>query len=161
MGLKEVKLFEIGTVWKGGKELVTLGTVSEKPARPDDSGRSGGEKASEKVLEPIDATKYETLPLSTATRFEPFSKYPYIVRDIAMWVPSTTNEQQVQQTIKEGAGELAHKVMLFDRFEKAGKTSLAYRIIFQSFDRTLTEGEVNQSMANLSAILVDKGFEIR
>ena len=161
LGLKEVKLFEIGTVWKGGKELVTLGTVSEKPARPDDSGRSGGEKASEKVLEPIDATKYETLPLSTATRFEPFSKYPYIVRDIAMWVPSTTNEQQVQQTIKEGAGELAHKVMLFDRFEKAGKTSLAYRIIFQSFDRTLTEGEVNQSMANLSAILVDKGFEIR
>ena len=149
LGLKEVKLFEVGTVWKGGKELVTLGMIGEKEA------------AKEIALKPVVADKYEALPLSTATRFEPFSKYPYIVRDIAMWVPSTTNEQQVQQTIKEGAGELAHKVMLFDRFEKAGKTSLAYRIIFQSFDRTLTEGEVNQSMANLSAILVDKGFEIR
>ena len=149
LGLKEVKLFEVGTVWKGGKELVTLGMIGEKEA------------AKEIPLKPVVADKYEALPLSTATRFEPFSKYPYIVRDIAMWVPSTTNEQQVQQTIKEGAGELAHKVMLFDRFEKAGKTSLAYRIIFQSFDRTLTEGEVNQSMANLSAILVDKGFEIR
>ena len=151
LGLKEVKLFEIGTVWKGGKELVMLGTVSEK------------EEASEKILEPVDATSYEILPLSNATRFEPFSKYPYIVRDVAFWVPKTTEitTELITELIKKEAGELAHKVMLFDRFEKAGKQSLAYRVIFQSFDRTLTEVEVNQSMANLSAILVDKGFEIR
>jgi len=162
LGLKEVKLFEIGTVWpaspktssrggKGGKELVMLGTVSEK------------EEASEKILEPVDATSYEILPLSNATRFEPFSKYPYIVRDVAFWVPKTTEltTELITELIKKEAGELAHKVMLFDRFEKAGKQSLAYRVIFQSFDRTLTEVEVNQSMAKLSRILVDKGFEIR
>ena len=149
LGLKEVKLFEIGVVWKGGKEYGVLGMIGEK------------EKASEKVLEPVDATKYETLPLSTAARFEPFSKYPYIVRDIAMWTSPTNNEQQVQQTIKDGAGELAHKVMLFDRFEKGGKTSLAYRIIFQSFDRTLTEAEVNAVMEKVSAKLKGEGFEIR
>ena len=56
---------------------------------------------------------------------------------------------------------MAHKVMLFDRFEKGGKTSLAYRIIFQSFDRTLTEAEVNAVMEKVSAKLKGEGFEIR
>ena len=49
--LTEVKLFEIGPVWKGGKEVWMVGTVSEK------------EKASEKLLEPIAAKEYENLPL--------------------------------------------------------------------------------------------------
>jgi phenylalanyl-tRNA synthetase beta chain len=146
LGLKEVKLFEIGTVWKGGKELVMLGTISEKEA------------AKESSLKPADATSYEDLPLSTATRFEPFSKYPYIVRDIAMWAAGGIDAEKI---IRAEAGPLAVKISLFDTFEKAGKTSLAYRIIFQSFDRTLTEAEVNQIMANLSLILVDKGFVIR
>ncbi len=149
LGLKEIKLFEIGTVWKGGEEKIMLGTVSEK------------EKVSEKVLEPADASAYEDLPLSVAARFEPFSKYPYIVRDIALWVPSGTEAGVVLAEIKKEAGELAHTVTLFDRFEKEGKISLAYRLIFQSFSKTLTEEEVNQIMAKISGILGDKGFEIR
>jgi len=161
LGLTEVKLFEIGTVWKGGK-----------PARPDDSGRSGGEqmmlgtvsekqKASEKVLEPAGTAAYEDLPLSTAIRFEPFSKYPYIVRDIAMWTSPTNNYNQVQQTIQKEAGPLAVKISLFDRFEKEGRVSLAYRIIFQSFEKTLTEAEANAAMEKVSAVLKAQGYEIR
>lgn len=157
LGLAEIKLFEIGTVWKGGKETVMLGTVSEIGPRPT----SPGLEASEKVLEPITVDHYQDLPLSTAVRFEQFSKYPYIVRDIAMWTPTGTDANEILADLKKGAGELAHKVVLFDRFEKEGKISLAYRIIFQSFDRTLTEAEVNQIMATVSGILVDKGFEIR
>ena len=149
LGLKEVKLFEIGTVWKGDKEVIMLGTISEK------------EKAQERVLEPVSGARYGELPLSTTKRFAQFSKYPYIVRDIAIWVPNGTEPALVLTIITAGAGPLAVKVSLFDRFEKAGKVSLAYRIVFQSFDRTLTEVEVNQIMAKLSAILVDKGFEIR
>jgi phenylalanyl-tRNA synthetase beta chain len=149
LGLKEVKLFEIGTVWKGDKELTMLGTISEK------------QKAQEKVLEPETAAAYDSLPLSTTERYQTFSKYPYIVRDIAMWVPAGTDERVVLEQIKTDAGELAVRVALFDTFEKEGKVSLAYRIIFQSFDRTLTEIEVNQIMPKISAILVDKGFEIR
>ena len=149
LGLKEIKLFEIGTVWKDGTESVVLGTITEK------------EKASEKMLTPADASTYEALPLSAAKRFEHFSKYPYIVRDIAMWTSPTNNEQQVQQTIKDEAGELAHKISLFDTFSKEGRTSLAYRIIFQSFDRTLTEAEVNLIMEKVSTALKAKGFEIR
>ncbi len=148
LGLKEVKLFEIGTVWKGGKEITMLGTVTEK------------QKASEKELEVADIPA-ESLPLSTTERYKAFSRYPYIVRDIAMWTPQGTNEQGVLELIKKEAGELVQNIWLFDRFEKEGKVSLAYRIIFQSFDRTLTEGEANAAMEKVSALLKGKGFEIR
>ena len=146
LGLTEVKLFEIGTVWKGGKERVMLGTVSEK------------QKAFEKILEPVDAAAYEDLPLSTAVRFEHFSKYPYIVRDIAMWAAGDADAEKI---IRAQAGPLAIKVSLFDRFEKEGRVSLAYRIIFQSFEKTLTEAEANAAMEKVSAALKAQGYEIR
>src|SRR3989344_5523210 len=146
LGLKEVKLFEIGTVWKGGKERVILGTVSEK------------QKAFEKILEPVDAAAYENLPLSTAIRFEHFSKYPYIVRDTAMWAAGDADAEKI---IRAQAGPLAIKDSLFDRFEKEGRVSLAYRIIFQSFEKTLTEAEANAAMEKVSAALKAQGYEIR
>lgn len=149
LGLKEVKLFEIGTVWKDNKEMLMVGTVTEKEA------------AQEKPLAPMPVSEYANLPLSVAGRFESFSKYPYIVRDIAMWVPAGTDEEAVRAAIASAAGALAVRVSQFDRFEKEGRVSLAYRIIFQSFDHTLTEEEANAAMANVAAAMKSKGFEIR
>ncbi len=151
LGLKEAKLFEIGVVWKGDKEVVMLAIISEK------------EKASEKVLEPMDATSYEALPLSTAVRYQPFSKYPYIVRDIAMWTPEdgSADSDDAYAVISDLAGPLLNKVTLFDEFKKGEKVSLAFRLIFQSFDKTLTEEDANSAMEKVSAVLKAKGFEIR
>ncbi len=149
LGLKEVKLFEIGTVWKDGKETIMLGTISEK------------KKAEEKPLLPVDASLYETLPLSTTLSYKPYSKYPYIVRDIAMWTPAGTESSDIEATLKELSGELVQKIALFDRFEKGDRTSFAFRLIFQSFKRTLTEAEANDVMAKISDALHAKGFEIR
>lgn len=149
LGLKELKLFEIGTVWKGGRETTMVGTVTEK------------QPAQEKPLETATASSYGEYPLSSATRFKPFSKYPYIVRDIAMWVPAGTDEDAVRAEIAQAAGPLAQKVMRFDRFEKEGRISLAFRIIFQSFDRTLTEEEANAAMAQVNAAVTVKGYEVR
>jgi phenylalanyl-tRNA synthetase beta chain len=148
LGLKEVKLFEIGPAWKGGNEITMVGIADEKGV-------------TEKPLEPISAAQYESLSVSRTERYRPFSKYPYIVRDIAMWVPAGTDETEVAESIKKEAGELAQTVRLFDRFEKAAKTSLAYRVVFQSFERTLTEAEVNAVMEKVAASLKAKGFEIR
>ena len=150
LGLKEVKLFEIGAVWKGGKEAVMIGTISEK------------EKATEMLLVgPEDPHAYDDLPLSQAERYQPFSRQPYIVRDVALWVPTSTTEQQIQETIKTEAGPLCVAVRLFDTFEKGGRISLAFRLIFQSRERTLTEGEANDAMAKVAEVLKSQGFEIR
>lgn len=149
LGLKEVKLFEIGMVWINGKEETHIATVDAKG------------KIDEKVLEPVTAESYDAHALSDAERYETFSRYPYIVRDVAFWTPAGTDEDAVMKDIEEKAGELCVRISLFDRFQKGDKTSLGYRLIFQSFERTLTEAEVNQIMQEISRILVEKGFEVR
>jgi phenylalanyl-tRNA synthetase beta chain len=149
LGLKEIKLFEIGTVWEEKEEKVLVGTVSEK------------EKASEKPLEIADRSAYEEFPLSATERYRTFSKYPYVVRDIALWVPAGTAADTVLALITAGAGGLLARAELFDQFEKAGRVSYAFRLIFQSFERTLTEAEINPIMEKIYATLKEKGFEIR
>lgn len=53
------------------------------------------------------------------------------------------------------------KISLFDTFQKNDKISYAYRLIFQSFDRTLVEAEVNTLMQKVYDKLKAEGFEIR
>jgi phenylalanyl-tRNA synthetase beta chain len=147
LGLKEIKLFEVGPVWKEGKEILMLGTVSERQA------------ANEEPLK--EAAMPAELTLSTTKRYKNFSRYPYIVRDIAAWIPSGTDPNEVLNVIKQEAGELTQNVWAFDRFEKEGRVSIAFRLIFQSFERTLTEEEVNKIMEKVSEKLKSLGFEIR
>lgn len=167
LGLKEIKLFEIGTVWKGGKEQVMVGIIEEKG------------KALEKLLEGGESKEYEGLSISAALRFEQFSKYPYIVRDIALWAPDLpkseaigrksqffrapagTEPEQVLGIIRTQASGLLIRSEKFDEFKKGKKTSYAFRLIFQSFEKTLTDEEVNRIMEKISTTLTSKGFEIR
>ena len=83
------------------------------------------------------------------------------MRDIAFWTPASTNQEDVEKLIQSSAGGLARRVALFDRFEKGERVSLGFRIIFQSFERTLTEVEVNEIMQKVGEALVAQGFEIR
>jgi phenylalanyl-tRNA synthetase beta chain len=150
LGLKEVKLFEIGVVWKDGREETHVATVDGKG------------NVEEKALQPVQTTdSYENYPLSTAIQYKPFSRYPYIVRDVAFWIPEGTDEVAVKEMIQTEAGKLCKKIALFDRFQKADKTSLAFRLIFQAFDKTLEDSEANTAMEKVYAALKANGFEIR
>ena len=113
------------------------------------------------LVGPEEPASYDDLPLSSAVRYKTFSKYPYIVRDIALWVPADTNADAVKENIAAEAGELCAAVRLFDTFQKEGRVSLAFRLIFQSSERTLTEQEANEAMQKVSEKLKAQGFEIR
>ena len=153
LGLTDVKLFEIGTVWKDGKEITMVGSVGEN--------QPAVEKPITEYVESVEPSQYESMPTSTSVLYRPFSKYPYIVRDVAIWVPNGTDPTNVLTLLQKTAGELCVKTYLFDRFEKAGKVSLAFRLIFQSFEKTLTETEANAAMDNVHTTLKAEGFEIR
>ena len=150
LNLKEIKLFEIGTIWhKEGEETVVAmasekGTPMQKPLAWNDV-----------------PSAYDDLPLSSTTRYQTFSRYPFIVRDIALWTPAGTESETVLQIIRSCAEDLLVRSELFDRFEKGNKVSLAFRLIFQSFEKTLTDAEVNAVMERISAALKARGFEIR
>ncbi len=149
LGLKEVKLFEIGSVWKGGKETMMVGTVTDK------------EKASEKPLASVPATKYDDLPLSTTERYKPFSRFPSITRDIALWVSSGTTMENVMAVIAKALGDFAVRIDLFDEFKKGDKISYAFRTVFQSPEKTLTNDEANAAMEKVYTVVAKNGWQVR
>ncbi|HEV3245475.1 MAG TPA: phenylalanine--tRNA ligase subunit beta [Candidatus Paceibacterota bacterium] len=152
LGLKYIRLFEIGTVWQKENEVTTLGIADENGVRE----------------EPLDFARgkphagYENLPTSPAERYKPFSRYPFIVRDIAMWVPQNNQSfTEVVNIFGEYSQGLLQHVDLFDQFQKDNRVSYAFHLVFQSFDRTLTDLEVNAIMLNISKAVGAKGFEVR
>ena len=50
---------------------------------------------------------------------------------------------------------------LFDTFSKDGKTSYAFRMIFQSFEKTLSDDEINGSMEKIYTDVKARGWEVR
>jgi phenylalanyl-tRNA synthetase beta subunit len=99
-------------------------------------------------------------------KFKQFSVYPFITRDIALFVSKQDDTESVKSgiysVIKKEAGEILVKgPELFDEFEKEGKRSLAFRMIFQSNERTLSDDEVNSYMTKLYDFVKTKGWEVR
>lgn len=151
LGVSEVKIFEIGVVWRGGEEMLVAGTAGEK------------EEAKEEPIVPVAAERYGSLPVSQAERYRPFSRYPFIVRDIALWTPDGTNPSDVLALIRAEAGSLLVRSEKFDEYrnEKTGKISYAFRLVFQSFEKTLTDPEANAQMEKVTTAVKSRGWEVR
>ena len=97
-----------------------------------------------------------------AINYRPFSVYPRITRDLALWVGEGIEAEAVAKIIIAQAGPLlADLPILFDEFAKAGKKSLAFRLVFQSSEKTLTDEEVSQALAPILTALTAQGWELR
>ncbi len=97
--------------------------------------------------------------------YKPVSPYPFISRDIAVWVPVSVSWEDIRGFCDQVGNALVVRIDLFDTFtkEKDGvtMTSYAFRLVFQSYDRTLTDDEVNTCVQEYHQILQEKGYEIR
>jgi phenylalanyl-tRNA synthetase beta subunit len=62
---------------------------------------------------------------------------------------------------EEGTSLLIKEPYLFDSFSKEGRTSFAYRLVFQSYEKTLTDEEVNPIMDNVTKKISSLGWEVR
>ena len=103
---------------------------------------------------------------SSDKKFIPFSNEPFMVRDIALFVDSTESIENVKEVIKSSAAGVAKELLikgpdLFDQFEKEGKKSLGFRMLFQANDRTLTDIEVNGFMDKVYEAVKGKGWQVR
>lgn len=91
---------------------------------------------------------------------EQITRYPAVERDLAIEVDQKINSAQALEVIKEWGGQLLQRIVIFDLYAgeqvPAGCKSLAFKMTFQSYDRTLTEAEVNDSIDQIRIGLEDQ-----
>jgi phenylalanyl-tRNA synthetase beta chain len=115
--------------------------------------------------EPSDLADLD-LPKSVSLEYKKFSPYPFMVRDIAVFVPNSVKSDDVWNVIRKGIEsadgmELLVRNALFDEFKKDGKVSYAFRMVFQSMEKTLTDEESNKIMERVNAEVQAQGWEVR
>jgi phenylalanyl-tRNA synthetase beta chain len=166
LNMKEVKIFEIGTVFLKGKEEIRV-VYGDKKNITELSLEEFCEKSnllSENIIS-FDNLIQKSQPKGA---FKMWSIYPFIVRDIAVWVSveieenGVTNKEKLVKIYKEFGGEILNgEPILFDEFTKGDKTSVGYRLIFQSYVRTLTDDEVSSVMKKINEKISLLGWEVR
>ena len=182
------KVFEIGSVYKNGKEAlhvaVAIRPVAKKKReqKTQDALAEIKRKLEERFAVSLPESEgevlefdlqevfadfkaegdYPKLPVLPNIQFKPFSQFPFVLRDIAVWIPNDKNKTDIEEVIKKHSGDLLKRFDLFDVFEKDEKTSYAYHLVFQSDSKTLTDEEVNEIMKKIERELNSKeGFEVR
>jgi phenylalanyl-tRNA synthetase beta chain len=191
LGISDVRVFEIGTVFEkeesGVGEFIalTLGTRTKGDGYnpKDDKVLEEGIQVIQKALgieiewniekgvaEVNFSSLLEKLPVPVAydaftkgtdITYKKISAYPAVSRDIALWVQSGEEAAVVSAQLTAAAGPLLVRHSLFDTFTKDGRTSYAFRLVFQATDRTLTDEEVNKIMGDVYVIAKEKGWEVR
>ncbi|MBV8033419.1 MAG: phenylalanine--tRNA ligase subunit beta [Betaproteobacteria bacterium] len=89
------------------------------------------------------------------------SKYPPVVRDIAIALPQTVPVQAVLDAISAEKPDIVRQVRLFDVYTgrgdgkglPKGSKSLAFRVVMQHTERTLTDAEADAAREALVALL--------
>ncbi len=190
LGLSEIKIFEIGKVFTKEGEKLSLGiafdfvkNIKNQKQEMEKRLNAASEILSEKLgvkIEPeidgavliIDLDKIiSALPEPTEKKetfrpkkvsYKPFSAYPFVLRDIAVFVPEGIDSGEVLAIIKKESGPLLIKERLFDVFKKADKTSYAFNLVFQSYEKTLSDAEVGEIMDRVTKKLnANKGWQVR
>lgn len=181
-----ISIFEIGNVFteKGEKLMLGLGVKSgNKKIKPknilsetiDTLSQKLGIEINVEISETQEVveielsnifeksnTVYNSLYNLKTTPYVPFSLYPYMTRDIAVWAKNAKSKSDVEKIITDLGTNLLLRYDLFDEFSKDDRTSYAYRLVFQSFDKTLTDEEINPVMDKIYQTLqADSDFEIR
>lgn len=92
--------------------------------------------------------------------YQALSKFPAIRRDIAILTASAVSLDAICNTIRDAAGNLLNKLVIFDIYNgqgiPSGQKSVALGLVWQAADRTLSDEEINSLMSNVLSELKEK-----
>jgi phenylalanyl-tRNA synthetase beta chain len=99
------------------------------------------------------------LPAPTVPRYVAPSRYPAIARDLSLVVAPEIPALDIEHAIRAGSPVVTN-VRVFDEYRgpqvATGKKSLAVRIVLQSHEATLTDGEAETQMKAVVASLRER-----
>lgn len=98
-------------------------------------------------------------------RYQSFSKFPGISRDLAIVAPVSVTSGEIVALIKEHGGEYLESVSIFDVYEgehiEAGYRSLAYNLQFRSMEGTLNDEDIDGAIQAIIDALATKNCKLR
>lgn len=160
--MNEIKIFEIGTVFKKNGEEMHVAYADKKNVIEVSLEEFCKDASLKFLLEPRN--------YNLEAKFKPWSIFPFISRDIAVWMKKGENPEELKEIlVKNGTNLLVQEPYLFDSFIKpalmAGgdeKISYAFRLVFQSYERTLKNEEIDEIMTNITNKIKEKNdWQIR
>lgn len=145
------------SIFVDGEAIGGVGLVSRQIAHAYD------------IADPVAAAELDPdklrLSVGEEHEFEPFHKYPDIIRDISFIIGADRRVEELQAMIHAASPKNLEDIDLFDVYEGPelgeNKQSLAFHLVFRAPDRTLTDREVNEEMQKIIAALKQIGAEIR
>lgn len=156
LDVNETKIFEIGSVF------ASTGVEEMRVAYADKKGVV--ESTLEEFTRELAPSTHDFVSKKTAStiKFIQWSQYPFISRDVAVWVPLETDPREfISLLTTYGTDLLSKSPYLFDQFTKGEKVSFAARLVFQSSSRTLTDEDVGPVIARITQEIQKKGWEAR
>ncbi|MFO8173387.1 MAG: phenylalanine--tRNA ligase subunit beta [Longimicrobiales bacterium] len=86
--------------------------------------------------------------------FEPLPTFPGVDRDLALLLSNSLPAGQVEEVIREAGGPYLAEVQVFDLYQgkgvPEGYRSVAFRLRFQSRERTLTDEDVERAVGSVT-----------
>ena len=144
------------SLWLKGERLGTLGQLH--PQFAQERGLPDGVITFEFDLDLI--YKHFDADGSMVPIYAPFSTYPASDRDLAFFVKTTTSVAELERAMRRAGGKLLDSVELFDEYKgkgvPEGKRSLAFRMVYRTIDRTLTDSDVDPIQQEIRDVLVDR-----
>lgn len=96
----------------------------------------------------LDAVLQQPLP-----GYREASRFPAVVRDLALVVDAELPAQSLQEGLIAAAPPFVKEVVLFDVYQgkgvEVGKKSLAFRVVMQDTEKTLSDGEVEAAVLKM------------
>jgi len=103
----------------------------------------------------LQAIRSSALPV-----YRPLSRFQSVRRDIAVVADEALSAQAVQSSIFDAGAPLATLVTLFDMYLgegiPKGRKSLAFRVLLQDTEKTLTDAEVEACIQRIVKVLQEK-----
>jgi len=111
----------------------------------------------------VDAAPLQQIALPA---YEAVSRFPPVIRDLSVIVDAQLQVGSMLEDLEQAGMAGVQRVTLFDLYQGVGipegKKSLAFRVLFQDTQRTLTDAEVDQALQEMRARLRERfGAQLR
>jgi phenylalanyl-tRNA synthetase beta chain len=109
------------------------------------------------VLFEVDAAVLQRVPVPV---YRQVSRFPAVIRDISVTVPDAIRVQDVLADLTAHCPASVEAIHLFDHYRgpgiESGKKSLAFRVLLQDTQKTMTDAEVDAAVQQVRQRLQEK-----